>query len=189
MAEREDASGATEPELISRAREGDREAFGRLVERALPRAHGLALALVLRPELAQDLVQEACVRAFEARHTLDPARPFWPWLYQALRRLCLNALRDARTRAERLEAAPDALVRRQGGPDPVEVALDAERLERCRAAIAALPPREREVLALREWEGLRYREIAELLDVPLGTVMSRLWSARRRVATAMEEGA
>lgn len=177
-----ESASAWEAALLVRARQGDREAFGRLVEEALPRAVMLARGLVLRADLAQDLVQEACVRAFQARAQLDPGRPFWPWLYQVLRRLCLNALRDARTRASLLEAAPDALVRRAGGPDPAAAAMSAEEAGRCRAAIAALPPREREVLALREWQGLSYRDIADLLEIPLGTVMSRLWSARRRVA-------
>lgn len=180
------ADEPAEPELIRRAREGDREAFGRLVELTLPQALRLARGLVLRGDLAQDLVQEAYVRTYLARRELDPERPLWPWLYRVISRLALNALRDTKTRASLLEAAPQALRAREAS-DPAAAAIGAEEAARCRAALAGLPAREREVLALREWQGLSYRAIADLLEVPLGTVMSRLWSARRRVATALGE--
>ena len=65
--------------------------------------------------------------------------------------------------------------------------MRAELRRRVREAIEALREREREVLVLKEFEGLRYREIAELLDIPIGTVMSRLYSARRHLAVVMEE--
>jgi len=142
------------------------------------------------PDDALDLSQEAFARAFRARRRLDPDRPFYPWYYQILRRLCFNHVRDRRTRRMRLAGASDWLAeqagRRAPAPDPQEAAVRAELRRRVQAAIGTLPEREREVLVLREFEGLRYREIAELVGVPLGTVMSRLYGARRRLAEVME---
>jgi RNA polymerase sigma-70 factor (ECF subfamily) len=174
--------------LIRRSQEGDREAFGALAERHLRRAYRVALALVGRHEVALDLTQDALVRAFEARARLDPARPFFPFLYQVLRRRCFTWLRDERGRAQRLEAA-SAFVARQARPDddPQRRATLEDEHRRCVAAIEELPAREREVLVLKDLEGLRYRDIADLVGVPLGTVMSRLYSARRRVALALED--
>ena len=91
--------------LVRRARDGDATAFGVLVERHMRRAYYAALSLVGRREDALDLSQEAFARAFRARHSLDPERPFYAWLYQILRRLCFNFLRDRRTRARALQQA------------------------------------------------------------------------------------
>jgi RNA polymerase sigma-70 factor (ECF subfamily) len=155
------------------------------------RAYFAALGLVGTRDDALDLSQEAFARAFRARRTLDPERPFYPWLYQILRRLCFNFLRDRRTRARALERASDWLVARASvqatGDDPAAALERAERRRRIAEAIAALPVHEREVLVLREFEGLRYREIARLADIPVGTVMSRLYTARRRLAEALED--
>jgi RNA polymerase sigma-70 factor (ECF subfamily) len=177
-----------EAELSRRARHGDAEAFGRLVERHMRRAYAHALGIVGSREDARDLSQEAFARAYRARHTLDPDRPFYGWLYQILRRVCFNFLRDRKTRAALLEAdAPDWLARDAASQlDPASAAQRADTGRRLASAIAALPPHEREVLVLKEFEELKYREIAELLAIPIGTVMSRLYSARKRLAEAME---
>ena len=101
----------TEEGLLRRVRAGDTEAFGILVERHMRRAYVHALGIVGSREDARDLSQEAFARAFGARHTLDPERPFYAWLYQILRRLCFNFLRDRSTRSRLLEeGAPDWLV-------------------------------------------------------------------------------
>jgi RNA polymerase sigma-70 factor (ECF subfamily) len=176
--------------LIRRAQAGDAEAFGRLVERYMRRAYYSALSLVGSREDALDLSQEAFVRAFRARQTLDPERPFYAWLYQILRRLCFNFLRDRRTRLRNLEAAGSWLAAEAAGRQAVDPARALEREEERRrvgTAIELLPAREREVLALKEFEGLTYREIASLVGIPIGTVMSRLYSARQRLADALEE--
>ncbi len=175
--------------LIRRAQAGDAEAFGRLVERYMRRAYYAALSLVGSREDALDLSQDAFVRAFRARRTLDPERPFYAWLYQILRRLCFNFLRDRRTRARHLEAAESWLAddAAHRAPDPERVLAREEDRRRVTAAIDALPAREREVLALKEFEELTYREIASLVGIPIGTVMSRLYSARKRLADALEE--
>lgn len=181
----------TDAALARLARAGDADAFGVLVERYKRRAYVQALAIVGSREDALDLSQEAFVRAYRARHTLDPERPFYAWLQQILRRLCFNFLRDSRVRARVVEASgadwmADTVC--DPGLDPAAAAEQAEARRRVAAAIAQLPAREREVLMLKEFEELTYREIAELVGVPIGTVMSRLFSARKRLVGALEVG-
>jgi RNA polymerase sigma-70 factor (ECF subfamily) len=183
----------SERDLIVRAQGGETAAFGELVQRYMRRAYFGALGLVGSPEDALDLSQEAFVRAFRARGRIDPERPFYTWYYQILRRLCFNHVRDRRTRRQKLERAAIWLAEEAGtrtpAPDPALAAERNESRRRVRDAIRTLPDREREILVLREFEGLRYREIATLLDIPVGTVMSRLYTARRHLATAMEDRA
>jgi RNA polymerase sigma-70 factor (ECF subfamily) len=180
----------TDEALSRRVRAGDTEAFGLLVERHMRRAYAHALGIVGSREDARDLSQEAFVRAYGARHTLDPGRPFYAWLYQILRRLCFNFLRDASVRRRLLhQRAPDWLIvtERVQTDDPAVQVEREDARRRVSEAIAQLPPREREVLVLKEFEALKYREIADLLGVPIGTVMSRLYAARRRLADALEK--
>jgi len=185
------AAADDEPSLVRQAQSGDDRAFGDLVERYMRRAYYAALGLVGSHEDALDLSQEAFVRAFRARARLDPDRPFYAWLYQILRRLCFNFLRDRRTRRRKLrEAGPwiAADVAARAAETGPETSLRlAEERARVAAALDALGAFDREVLVLREFEGLRYREIAALLDIPEGTVMSRLYAARRRLAAALED--
>ena len=177
--------------LVLRARSGDRAAFGELVNRHMQRAYYIALGLTGSHDDALDLSQEAFARAFRARASLDPDRPFYAWLYQIVRRLCFNFLRDRSTRRRRLDEATPWLAQEAGArasqSDPARNAERAELRARVQAAIEELPEREREVLVLKEFEGLRYREIAELLGIPIGTVMSRLYYARRRLAEHLGE--
>jgi RNA polymerase sigma-70 factor, ECF subfamily len=181
-------TGEGDDVLVRRAQAGDPDAFGRLVERYMRRAYYSALSLVGSREDALDLSQEAFARAYRARRTIDPDRPFYAWLYQILRRLCFNFLRDRRARARRLDGAAtwladEAADRAAPGPDASYARAEARR--RVAAAIEQLPDREREVLALREFEGLSYREIAALVGIPIGTVMSRLYAARQHLAAAL----
>ena len=178
-----------ETALARRARTGDSEAFGMLIERYRRRAYAQALGIVGSREDALELAQEAFVRAFGARHTIDPERPFSAWLFQILRRLCFNFLRDARAHRRLMEGGGTqwlVAIAQSAHADPLKEAERAEARRRVSAAIDRLSPHEREVLVLKEFEELKYREIADLVGIPLGTVMSRLYSARRRLADALE---
>ena len=190
MERERDEGPSAEAILVRRARAGETAAFGELVSIYMQRCYYVALGMVGSPQDAEDLSQEAFVRAFRARDRLDPDRPFYPWLYQILRRLCFNFTRDTSARRRKLEYAGGWLVAeaksRAAADDPERArATDAlrERLER---EIAELSPTQREVFVLKEFQGLKYREIAELLDVPIGTVMSRLYAARQRLAERLE---
>lgn len=185
-----DAGPTAESILVRRAQAGDTAAFGELVSAYMHRCYYAALGMVGSPQDAEDLSQEAFVRAFRARARLDPERPFYPWLYQILRRLCYNFTRDTSSRRRKLERAGWWLVAeattRATGDDPERVRATDELRDRLEDAIAELPPAQREVFVLKEFEGLKYREIAALLDVPIGTVMSRLYAARQRLAQRLE---
>jgi RNA polymerase sigma-70 factor (ECF subfamily) len=187
--ERDDGHTA-EAILVRRARAGETAAFGELVSIYMQRCYYAALGMVGSPQDAEDLSQEAFARAFRARARLDPERPFYPWLYQILRRLCYNFTRDTSSRRRKLDQAGGWLVAeatvRAAADDPERVRANDELRRRLEAAIRELPAAQREVLVLKEFEGLKYREIAVLLDVPIGTVMSRLYAARQRLASLLE---
>ena len=182
---------ATESALMRRASHGDSAAFGELVRRNMQRGYRAALALVGSHDDALDLSQDAFVRALKHAAKMDPERPFYPWFYQILRRLCFNFLRDRANRRRLLDEAggwirDDPIVgSRQEHPDTRLQREDARRI--VVGAISSLPDVQREVLVLREFEDLKYAEIASLLDIPAGTVMSRLYAARRALADALEK--
>ena len=175
--------------LVLRAQGGERAAFGELVTRYMQRAYYAALGLVGSHDDALDLSQEAFARAFRARARIDPERPFFPWLYQIIRRLCFNHTRDRSSHRRKLDRARSWLADTTMGEHPAHPDAETERTELreiVTRAIDRLAAREREVLVLREFEGLKYREIAEVVGIPVGTVMSRLYAARRSLARELE---
>jgi len=175
----------TDRALVIRAQNGERAAFGELVSRYMQRSYYAALGLVGSHDDALDLSQEAFARAFRARATIDPERPFFPWLYQIIRRLCFNHTRDTSSRRRKLQETGAWLSDTTMGRAPATPEREAERTElreQVAVAIDRLSEREREVLVLREFEGLRYQEIADAVGIPIGTVMSRLFAARRSLA-------
>ncbi len=171
--------------LALSASRGDKQAFGRLVDRHKRSVFGLCLRLLRHPEDARDAAQETFVRAFAALETYDPALPFAPWLLRIARNHCLDLARRRGSRPAEvaLDAADDGaaeLPDRAAAPADETVAArqQAGRLE---DAVAALPPRYREVVHLFHVEHLSYKEIARTMDVPIGTVMTWLHRARARL--------
>ena len=150
----ERATDESDALLVRRAKSGDTRAFGTLVQRYMRRAYYAALGLVGSSEDAMDLSQEAFVRAFRARHTIDPDRPFYAWLYQIIRRLCFNHTRDRRTRRRGIEAAGDWLVdqatARTASMNPERALESAEARQRVAEALESLSDRDREVLPILE---------------------------------------
>ncbi len=182
---------AAERDLILRAQAGESAAFGELVQRYMRRAYFAALGFVGSPEDAMDLSQDAFARAYRARHRINPDMPFYTWFYQILRRLCFNFIRDRKLHRTKLRdqkswIVDDAAFRARERNPQRTIEREQTRM-RVRKAIETLPDREREVLVLKEFEGLKYREIADVVGIPIGTVMSRLYSARRNLASAIEE--
>ncbi len=126
--------------------------------------------------LAEDAAQEAFIRAWQHLPNYRPRSPFRNWLY----RIATNAARDAlRRERETVDVDQVPLVALDAGPE--ETVERTERGERVRQAVLALPTASRTVLVLREYEGLSYREIADTLSIPIGTVMSRLNYARKQL--------
>ncbi|WP_299025665.1 RNA polymerase sigma factor [uncultured Thermanaerothrix sp.] len=167
----------SEDELVHRAQHGDRSAFAELVRRHHAHVIGVVYRLCGDPHLAEDAAQEAFVRAWLNLNSYRPLMPWRNWLYRIAVNVALDTLRRERHTLA-INQVPEA---RDRQPDPQALLEQKEREHLVRQAILALPPTTRAVLVLREYGGLSYREIAEALDIPLGTVMSRLSTARQRL--------
>jgi RNA polymerase sigma-70 factor, ECF subfamily len=167
--------------IIAQVREGDRTAFGVLVERYLPRALALGQRLMHHREDAEDLVQDAFFSALEHLDAFQSGRPFWPWLSRIIvnRGLDLSAARSIR----RTELLSDDVGDERGSPaDRVE---GREVLERFERALVLLPPKGRLVVQLFELDGYSVSEIAELVDASPATVRWHLHVARRQLRHAL----
>jgi RNA polymerase sigma-70 factor, ECF subfamily len=176
------AAAAHEADLVERVRRGDVEAFDGLVRIHLRRAHAVAYRLMGHREDAEDLVQDAFLAALERIDTFQAGRPFGPWFYRILVNRGLNARksRSLRRTDEIPEQAPSSSV----APD-----REAERGElkaRLRTALVALPEKQRMVVELFELEGFSGPEIAEILEIPDGTVRWHLHEARRALKKVMQ---
>jgi RNA polymerase sigma-70 factor (ECF subfamily) len=165
-------------------KKGDTAAFDKIVRATMRRAYAVALGIVGNAEDAWDLSQEAYMAAHRARKSFDADRPFFPWFYRVLRNRCLNYVKK---RARRMEISLDVLEERAGGGSADELLLRKERIEAVWKAIQALSPEHREIIVLRNFQELSYEEISDILCIPEGTVMSRLYYARRALLEALEE--
>ena len=173
--------------LMTAAQGGDMDAFNDLVLELRQRAFLVARSLVGSREDALDLCQDAFLKTFRARDSYNPSQPFLPWFHRILRNTCFSFLRkQGRIRKQSLTS------KGEDGEDVeweiVDPALSPssrieaeERGEIFRRATAQLSARDREILVLRHNRELSYREISLTLGIPEGTVMSRLFHARRRL--------
>jgi RNA polymerase sigma-70 factor (ECF subfamily) len=164
-----------ETQYVSRARTGDADAIRWLLGRYRPRAVRLAAHILRqRPEEAEDIAQEAFVRAFRSLPQLRGDGGYGPWLYRIVVRLCLDRQRRAHWNRE---VSPETKPVETAAFDlPAGDAVDTRLL--VTMLLDRLTPPLRAALVLREIEGLEYDEIAQTLGVPVGTVRSRLHSAR-----------
>src|SRR6476660_5199660 len=185
-------AGAPEPPeideraLIQQCIAGDAGAFEPLVEKYRQRVWRLAYQVLHDREEAWDVAQEAFVRAFHSLPSFRGQSAFYTWLF----RITVNVATDrhrqrgAQARAfgpERVSEEEWARTTPDPGGGPEQQAARKEQRERIRSALDALPPKARTIIMLSDVEGLSYREIAEVLNCPIGTVMSRLHNARKRL--------
>jgi RNA polymerase sigma-70 factor (ECF subfamily) len=170
-----------ERELLTRVREGDRDAFGELVERYLQRAMALAMRLLRHREDAEDLVQDAFLSALQHIDSFDLSRPFWPWLSRIIvnRGLDVAAARSTRATYALEEDVSDSR------PSPAETAERGEVRDEFRRTLALLPERRRMVVQLFEVDGFSVAEIAKLLDSSPATIRWHLHVARRQLRNAL----
>lgn len=173
--------------LMVATQRGDREAFDALVGRLRSRAFRIAHSLVGSREDALDMAQETFMKVFRARDSFRESEPFLPWFHRILRNTCISHLRK-RGRLRQLSVSgmreddePDfELIDPDATPPDARLLAD-ERAAALHEGLTKLSAKDREILALRHDEELSYREIAEALGIPQGTVMSRLFHARRRL--------
>jgi RNA polymerase sigma-70 factor, ECF subfamily len=178
--------GEPDPDLDG-ARNGDREAFGRLVRRHQRRVYAAALHILGNHSDADDATQEAFVRAFKGLSTFDGRADFFTWLYRITVNTALNSLRGGKRgaalsqksgqEAAHVGGRPEALG--QPGADPAKTAQTSAEMSRVIDAIAELSPSLRVTLVLATIEDLPHKQIAEILEIPEGTVAWRVNEARR----------
>lgn len=154
-----------------------------LLQQALPRGYVAAYRWLGDREESRDACQEAAARALAAGDRYDTSRPFYPWYYRILKNLCFDRLRGRHR--EPVLPAEGVETRAADQPGAEGRLLQRERSRAVARALARLAGEQREVIELRHFQDLSYEEMAEILEVPVGTVMSRLYRARKRLRQEM----
>ena len=180
-------------EAIRRVQAGDTEAFEPLVEKYKRKVFRLAYQVLRDQEEALDAAQEAFVKAFRALPAFKGDSAFYTWLFRITMNVALDRKRQQATRTKSLGAEdvpPEEWERTatSADPDPEDVAAGVERRARIRKGLDSLSEHHRTIIILSDIEGLQYREIAEVLGIPMGTVMSRLHHARKRLREVLGPG-
>ncbi len=170
--------------LIKQARAGDQKAFEKLLKKYRNLVYHVMMRMVRNPQEAEDLCQEAFIKAFGALASFNEEFAFSTWLMKIATNNCIDFLRKKKLRTYSIdepiqykeEKVQVELPDRE--PSPERQMLDEERSKMINDAIQSLPPRYRHVIVLRHKEEKSYEEIAELLKLPLGTVKARIFRAR-----------
>ena len=187
-----------DPDLLARARGGDRSAFGALVRRYQRRVYAAAIHVTGNHADAEDVAQETFIRAYRGLASFDGRADFFTWLYRIAINTALNRLRSGRRTAALADAGATEVAQLGGKPEdlgspryaPDEQAALTQEVRTVLAAIAELSATLRVTLLLATVEGLSHRQIADILDIPEGTVAWRVNEARRllRERLAAAEG-
>lgn len=181
--------------LVERARRGDRAAFGQLVDEYKDKIYNYVARMLNDPYEAEDVTQEAFLRAYRSLPRFRGASSFHTWLYRIASNLAIDVVRK-RKRSEPTYSLDEPLESDDGEyereiPDdtggPEARTSTRETRVAVRRAIMELPEKLRDVMILYELQGETYEDIAEILDVPLGTVKSRLFNARNRLKDSLQE--
>jgi RNA polymerase sigma-70 factor, ECF subfamily len=175
-------------ELVQGARRGDRDAFKTLFERYHRRAYALAVGVVRNPDDALDVVQDAFIKAHRYLDNFEGNSSFYTWLYRIVMNLAIDHLRKHRRQQpvelDETRVDPDAgdpLLPRILGGNPGRALVDKQIRARIDQALDELSDNHRAVLVMRELEGLSYEDMAQAMACSKGTIMSRLFHARRNM--------
>ena len=169
-------------ELTRRSQAGDTEAFGELVSKYSTKIFTMVYCILGDENDAWDLAQEGFLKAWRSIQRFEARSSFYTWLYSITMNLTIDSLRrkGRRQEVELDDAMPSFL------PGPRVNCERAEIREQVNAALAQLSPEHRAVVVLKEIEDMQYREIAEVLNVSMGTVMSRLFYGRKRLQSILK---
>lgn len=170
-----DGTNLHEEWLVRRSKAGDREAFGQIVSRHQAAVYRVVRGILGDPGESEDVAQEVFLKAYASLGRFRGESNLFTWLYRIAVNEALRARR--RRRPQPLEAAPEAV----SPPAEPEEPEEMPTLGTLRRLLGRLPDDHRAIVVLRDLEGLSYREIAETLEIPLGTVESRLFRARREL--------
>lgn len=182
-------------DLVKRSQAGDTRAFDILVTRYRGRIYAMTYHLIQNETEAWDLAQEAFIKAWRALPNFKLDAGFYTWLYRIAHNVSYDWLRKKKIQGDgefddehtSHRAAAGAETAPKGDPAPDMAMRNAEVGQRIQAAIAKLSPEHRQVIVLREVEGLAYEEIAEIIPCSLGTVMSRLFYARKKLQEQLKD--
>jgi len=184
--------------LVRRCRQGDQGAFRALVERYQKKAFAQALGMVKDKDEAMDIAQEAFVKVYKYLDHFKGDSSFYTWLYRIVSNLCVDRMRrkasaagpDSREfdeKQDQEELATAGILSTRLGTNPQKAALRAELAAKIDEALEQIPEKHREILLMRELEGMSYEDMARVLEVPKGTVMSRLFHARAKMQKLLSE--
>lgn len=179
-------------ELVESARKGDRDAFRTLFERYHRRAYSLAFGVLRHQDDALDVVQDAFIKAHKYLDKFEGNSSFYTWLYRIVMNLAIDHLRKHRRQKpveldeQHLEEgaggiAEDSLLPKMLGGNPGRALMDKEIRARIDEALGELSENHRAVLVMRELEGMSYEEMAQAMNCSKGTIMSRLFHARKNM--------
>ena len=190
-------TGELEEKLVINAQQGDQKAFQELVVRYQRRVFNICYGIVKNADEAQDLTQETFIRVHKNLHRFEGNASFYTWLFRITKNIGIDHLRKAKRRAagsfdEMIETNTDGAIDTNAMPTPLginpsKVAGRRELLEQMQKALESLSDSHREIIVLREIEDLSYQEIADALDISIGTVMSRLHHARKNMQRALHD--
>ena len=191
-----DLHDLSDSELVLRVRSGEGSAYRPLVERYQSRIHAMVFGVVREAEEARDLTQNAFIKAYQNLASFRIESSFYTWLYRIAMNLAIDSTRKSRRRkttsydeavASRDE---DGMILEAHQSESPQRALQRKELhEHIYGALDQLSEDQREVILLREVEGLSYKEISEAMGIPEGTVMSRLFYARKRLQGLLQHSA
>ena len=187
MRQPRDQCDADDELLVDRFLGGDRAAFDALVLRYQDRLHRF-VSWSIGADEANDATQDAFVQAHQSLATWRRRSTFGTWLYGVARNVCRHHVRQSAGRGRLHDGSTDVDDFCDDAPGPLQRLADSNENAQLMAYIARLPQEQRMALMLRAWEGLSYDEIAAVMEVPKGTIRSRLHSARRALAQAIARG-
>ncbi len=177
-----------EKTLVSRCRDGNDDAWRELVDRFGPKVYAIAYHFTMKREDAEELSQEIFLKIFENLHRYDGGFPLVAWVLSVSRNLCIDRYRRRKREKSFRFVSDDAVAALlRSDDDPASMALKKERTRLLFSALAEIPEDLAEILVLRDLNGLAYDEIGKALDLPDGTVKSRLFRARAEVARKIRE--
>lgn len=166
--------------LVERTKKGNMEAYGKLVEKYMKKAYNVALYFTKNPTDAWDISQQGFVNAWRGIGQFDSGRPFFPWLYTIIKNESLKKFKKEKSEEDKRNRK----IPLKSIVSPEEYVEKKERIQRLKAALSRLDEDKQEIIYLRHYAEMSYREISEALGLPEGTVMSRLYYARK---TLLEE--
>ena len=177
-----------EKELVARCRKGDDDAWRELVDRFGPKVYAISYHFTLKREDAEELSQEIFLKLFENLHRYDGGFPLVAWVLSVSRNLCIDRYRrKKREKSFRFVSDEAVTSLLKSEDDPAGMALRKERTQLLFSALSEIPEDLAEILILRDLNGLAYDEIGTALELPEGTVKSRLFRARAEVARRIRE--